>query len=534
MIGNLKVYVWALAVSCAFLGYGVAFLRILRTEQHRWLIGASTGCAVVVTMLGLMNLMGWIRPLQISIMIAVGDVFFLFLLPLLLPHRKQKTSKTVEDAATATRSMILNIMTWFVLVLAVGIATSGINSHIVNRYDDLQAYLAYPENTLQNGSLQPQPFSERRISTSLGANYLLDAVMAVDGDVRSISFIDLCFGYLLYAAAIWAIGTTLKLSFEANGALLLLLIILPPIQNNDTIVYLSSALMVVLLLTMHTAADRPGVNWKSGVLCGLLASVLCLTKSNNIVFTLPLILVYALCSAARSRKLAQIWNAAISLATLAILTLPWMVQQFRNEGTFFYPSLGRGFHASHWGLLPLPGQTLGTPGILLSAFPFVFVLLLAVLLALRLTSRSNSFDTALISFLGATVLATPLVAFAIGGEALDKYSAPFHIPALLLFAALMFRTFKSDMPKDKWLWAGRIYLFAWVSFMLVDYYHFNRMYRPYADRITYVDERRMGNPANFELLLTNSSMQGEAARARNAQNAVPVGEKVLGNPCAGA
>jgi hypothetical protein len=98
----------------------------------------------------------------------------------------------------------------------------------------------------------------------------------------------------------------------------------------------------------------------------------------------------------------------------------------------------------------------------------------------------------------------------------------------------MFRTFKSDMPKDKWLWAGRIYLFAWVSFMLVDYYHFNRMYRPYADRITYVDERRMGNPANFELLLTNSSMQGEAARARNAQNAVPVGEKVLGNPCAGA
>lgn len=517
----LKVYGWALLVGGTFPGYGLAVLRWLGLEERRWLAGACAGTGVVIALLGWLNLLGWIRPWPLCILVFAGDLL------LLLFRRRPNAERIHEEPAARRRTTIFTVATWLVLALAGLMAFSGIDCRIVNASDDAQAYLAYPVNALQTGKLQPQPFSERRINTSLGANYLLHALMVVDGDVRSVSFLDCCFGYLLYAAAIWGVGRQMRFSFEEKGLLLLLLSVLPLVQLNATMVYLSAALMVALLLEMHEVADSMRADWRRGVLWGLLASALCLTKSTNMVFTVPLIGVFALVHAARQRSMAQIWNAAISAATLAVLAVPWILQQHRNEGTYFFPALGRGFHASRWGVLLLPGQTQGLSGDALTALPNVLVLLCAVLASWKLRSRSSSFDFTGVVFLMAAIVATPIVCLATGGDALDRLTFPFHIPALLLFAALVLAAAKTRTTARRWLWAGRALLAVWTGAISGYFLVHNHLYRTYENRIISAVGINPDGLDHYELQLTNGAMRAEAERARNAQQTVPPGEQVL-------
>jgi hypothetical protein len=518
---TLKVHGWALLVGGTFVGYGVAVLRLLRLGERGWLAGACAGTGVVIALLGWLNLLGWIRPWPLCILVAAGDLL------LLLLWRRPKAERIHEEPAAKRRTTIFTVATWLVLALAGWMAFSGIDCRIVNASDDAQAYLAYPVNALETGKLQPQPFSERRINTSLGANYLLHALMVVDGDVRSVSFLDCCFGYVLYAAAIWAVGRQMRVSFEEKGLLLLLLSVLPLIQLNATMVYLSAALMVALLLEMHAAAESMRADWRRGVVWGLLASALCLTKSTNIVFTLLLIALFALVHAARKRSMAQIWNAAISAVALAVLAAPWMVQQHRNEGTYFFPALGRGYHASRWGVVLLPGQTQGLSEDALTALPDVLVLLCAALAGWKLRSRSSSFDFTLVVFSIAAMVATPIVCLATGGDALDRLTFPFHIPALLLFAALVLATAKTRTTGRRWVWAGRALLTVWTGAISGYFLLHNHLYRTYENRMVSAVGIKPDGLDHYELQLTNGAMRAEAERARNAQETVPPGEQVL-------
>jgi hypothetical protein len=423
--------------------------------------------------------------------------------------------------------MAVKLIAFAALVLIGFSVAIGLHSGIVNYFDDAQAYFAYPLEALQKGSLQPQPFSERRINTSLGANYLLDAVMAVDGDVRSIGFIDQTLGYILYAAAIWTVGRKLGFSFGTNGLLLGLLVILPLVQVNATPVYLQAAVALSLLLVMHESAECERADWRSGVLWGVLASVVCLTKSSGIVFVLPLIAIFAVVHSIRVRNLAQIQNAMIAGTTLLVLALPWMIQQHRNEGTYLSPLLGRGFHASAWGILPLPRQTATPLTIAMVVLPDVGALLAAAFLAWKLRSPSRSFDVSLITFILAALVATPLIAFSTAGDGVDRFTFPFHIPALIMLGALVLATQVSDLERRPWRRAAQIFLVIWTLALVAI---LGRHYRSYSTALHRLDEAvgiRISQSVLFELVLDDKTLIAEERRAHAAQNTVPAGEPML-------
>lgn len=511
---------WCLAVGISFVGYGLAFLHLLQTGQQGWLTATTAGIGALTLLLGIMNLLGGIRSIPLLVLVFIGDVVFVLL------RKPSGPSLALTDNAPAD-GIAVKLIACTSLVLATCLALTGLHSRMVNYFDDTQAYFAYPLEALQNGSLQPQPFSERRINTSLGANYLLDAVLAVDGDVRSVGFLDRSFGYILYAFAIWIVGRKLDFSFGNKGLLLGLLVILPIVQVNVAPVYLQSGVALSLLLAMHETAKTERADWRSGVLWGLIASVLCLTKSNGIVFVFAVVAIFAVIHSIRMRNLGQMRNAVVAGATVLVLALPWMVQQHRNERTYLSPVLGLGFHASHWGIVPLPRQTATFPVIAMVVLPDVGVLFVAAFLAWKLRSRNRSLDMALITFILATLIATPLIAFSTAGEAVDRFTFPFQIPALIMLSALMLATSPSDLQRKPWRRTAQVFLLIWIVAIVAILAKHHASYQRSLHHLEDTFAGRIRNPLFDELVLDRNTMVEEEGRARTAQNTVPAGEQIL-------
>ena len=513
--------IWCLGVGASFFGYGLPLLRILG-KRRNWLTAAGTGVGIITALLGVMNLLGWILPALLLALVVIGDLLLMFFLLWREAH-----ADGIQHQPGERGLFVPSPIAWAALVCVGCSALAGLNSNVVNYFDDPQAYFAYTVEALQTGSLQPQPFSERRINTSLGANYLLDAVMAVDGDVRSIGFLDGTFAYLLYAAAIWTVGCRLSLSFGTKGLLLGLLVVLPLVQVNATPIYLQAGMTIVLLLAMHDTAECGSADSRTGILWGILASVLCLTKSSGIVFALPLIAIFALLYAIRTRSLAQIRNAIVAGATVAVLALPWMAQQHHNEGTYLSPLLGRGFHASHWGIIPLPAHMATVSTIVMVALPDVLGLLVIAFLVWGVGSRTRSLDFSLIAFMLATLAATTFIPFSTGGEGVDRFSFPFQIPALILFAALLVATTPEEAQDRRWIGTARVMWVAWFAVIVVILAFHYGAYKFSIHRLEAAAGIRGVDLRFDQLLLDNRNTAAEETRARMAQNSVPPGEQMM-------
>lgn len=511
---------WCLLVGISFAGYGLALLGLLQKDQEGWLTAIAGGMGVFIFFLGVVNLLGGIGSTALIILVCIGDILFLVL------KKPRRQPATPADNAPKD-GVAIRLVAFAALALVGLLALTGLHSRIVNYFDDPQAYFAYPLEALQKGSLQVQPFSERRINTSLGANYLLDAVFAVDGDVRSIGFLDQTLGYILYAAAIWAVGRRLDFSFGTKGLLVGLLVLLPLVNVNAAPAYLQAGLAISLLLVMHESSDSKRADWRTGILWGLIASVLCLTKSSGIVFAFALVASFAVIHSMRTRSLVQIQNAIVAGATASVLALPWMIQQHRNAGTYLSPVLGLGFHASHWGMLPLPRQTATLPVVMMVALPNVCALLVAAFLAWKLRLRSRNFDLSLIAFILAALVATPLIAFSTAGEALDRFTFPFQIPALIMLSALVLASPLTDLQRKRWRTAAQIFLLVWsVTIIVIAAKH----HRTYSRSLHHIEDTFAGRIRNTffdELVLDDTMMLTEEQRARTAQNTIPAGEQIL-------
>lgn len=509
---------WCIAVGTSFLGYGLALLQLLKKDQESWVTATAAGMGVFTFLLAVLNLLGKIGPNPLFILVLIGNLGFLF-------NRKSLRAAPAVPDTRIKDGMTAKLATCAALALAGCLALTGLHSRIVNAFDDSQAYFAYPLEALQTGALQPQPLSERRINTSLGANYLLDAVLAVDGDIRSVSFLDQTLGFILYIAAIWIVGRKLMFSFGRQGVLLALVLLLPMVQVNATAVYLQSGVALCLLLAMHEATKAAVADWRSGILVGVIGSTLCLTKSSGIVFFFFLVSVFAVMHSTRLHNLVSIRNAFVAGTTVLILSLPWMVQQHRNEGTYLSPILGSGFHASHWGMVPLPRQTASLPIIAIVVLPDVGALLLAAFLAWKLRSRSRSFDVSLISFILAALVTTPVIGFSTAGEAVDRFTFPFHIPAVILLSALVLASPLSEL--QPWRRAAQAFLVVWIIAIVAVSARHHRTYLRSLHRVEDALSIAIDKPLFDELVLDDHTMLAEEERARTAQNMVPAGEQIV-------
>lgn len=421
---------WGVCLCFAFIGWGNLLLRLCHLRQAGWPLSGGVGVALLTAVGGVLNLLHLLLPLLWVGIIVAGDLLAALLL-------RPRLGQLLE---LPRRSLWLGLLLIVVIAVPVlGNVQADLRSFNIN--DDLPAYLALPAETLQLNTLPFDPFNERRVTSSLGASYVLQSLpLLPTHDIRSLRMIDVSVGTLLFAGLLITIFRRLGVPLTQALALSLLIFAVPVIRLNATFVVLPAALFCALFLLQMVpgAATRLGTS----LLLALVSAALCAIKSNYLP---PAILICALFyggNLLRTRRgvtaMAALLWAALTCAFLA----PWMLDMHNKEGTYLFPLLGRGYDASAYGVIPLPNGShisvsSGAIWVWLTVLPMAGPLLVALLTLVA--AYRKRLDAELAVALGALLLGSVLSIFAIAsstaGESLGRYSLPFQLPALLIFFA---------------------------------------------------------------------------------------------------
>ena len=418
-----------------------------------WPLAGCLGAAAIIATGGVLNLAQWIRPPVLVSAVVLGVVLFG-----VLRRRERRTIKTVLAPLRQPVSVTLTIL--FVILTAVPVL-GNIQADVrtFNFYDDLPAYLTLPMETLQLGSLPSDPFNERRVTSCLGAPYVLQSFMTMFGGVQSIRFIDVSIGMILYAGALFAIFRALGLSLNIGLALLLLVFVAPIDRWNATAQILPAALFCSLFLLQIEGGVDDLLDWRRALLLALMTAALCALKSNYLPAAVLIGVFYYAGRCLVLRKTKPLLEALAWGACTAVFLFPWMLDMHRKEGTYLFPILGRGYDASAYGIIPLPN---GSRSAVSSAALWVWITVLPmagpllIAFAASMAVYWKRIEREWIAPLCALLLGSALAIFSIasstGGESMGRYSLPFQLPALFVFLAFVIR----------WSNAGRL-LPWWVK-----------------------------------------------------------------------
>ena len=427
---------WGAAVLFSYFGYGEAILRLLGIKRTPWPFSAAIGTTGVVVLGGLLNLGGLVHRPELVAVVVVGDL--LGLASFLLWRKSADASPSAADAAKMSPALRV---AWAVLLAALAIPVLGnVRGKAFGPKDDPMLYWAMPRELIQLGTLPSDPFSGRRISTTLGPPYFMQAEMVAVGDIRSLPFIDVSVGYILLAGLLWTICRIRKLHGWSAFAVLSLLILLPFDRINSTMVILPAALFVATSLLTIMREEEQVSAWQDTVLFALLLADICSLKTNMIPAAILLAVFRYGLLFLRGRD-ARVLLQALACAALSIVVLvPWMIDNKAKENTYLYPLLGRGYDISGYDKRWVISMATYLPSKLVWGEVAVLIVpLLAGLLATFLVMRGGK-DRLWLSTLPlllASTIGLVVVSLSTGGESAGRYSFGFELPTVFLVTAAM-------------------------------------------------------------------------------------------------
>jgi hypothetical protein len=125
-----------------------------------------------------------------------------------------------------------------------------------------------------------------------------------------------------------------------------------------------------------------------------------------------------------------------------------MVANHSATGTFFYPSLGLGYHYDAYGLYPAPSGA-GVHIILHKVVPFCIPLFLLLVLEWFLVDRDEQGE-AILALSVAAFAAAMLVGIATGGDSVRRYNYPCILPAIILLYVVFCRRANASTETRRW------------------------------------------------------------------------------------
>ncbi len=427
-------FLWVFAVWASFAGWGGLLARIAGLSRGL-AMDACLGVAFAVFLGGLVN---WLRimgpALAIGLVVAGAILATLHYLPAL------RYSRMPSLPANGTARLLL-AATALLLALAV---FGHVFSTDFNRFDDYPAYLVYPQKMLQTGSLGFEPFSERRLLTSVGGFYFLHGLVLAGAGIFFLHAIDpalglaLCLLLLESALRRHAIGLTARL------CVLILVCLLMPSIVNLTAITLPIALMLYAYFLFETDADpaRPTRPSPGRILAlALVGAALTAIKSAYLPWIGAfLALVYAVRIIAARFAPRSLFEPACVAAATVLAFLPWMLANLRDVGTLLYPVLGQGYNASQYGFFP-PVWAMPSGAVLADTMigdGRVFgprLLAAAVITALALGNRpgrNRGAPVPTLSFLAGCLALFATIVVGTGADSLERYTYPAIAAALMV------------------------------------------------------------------------------------------------------
>jgi len=394
---------------------------------------AALGLAWSTIFGGYLNLVHQIARVAIGVYLLAG-----LLLAIVALTRRYTALRdhAIRICSYFGHNKIATTVTLLLCMLALLKYTAAVSPARFNPDDDYRAYLTFPLKMIETGSLGDEPFSYRRLVSSLGGQAFLDTFSLTLGDLRNLHLMDEGVAYLLLVLLF--LEMAIAKALEARWIVLLILVVelFPFPVINISAVYSAVLLFLLLLALFERAVSAPPSLAQSTVLAVTIASLVSLKYSFAPAAGLFLLSSFVLQLIWSSFRRAVLVNAGFCALLTTVFLIPWMVASYQSSGTLFFGLLGSGFHGSRYGTAVLPMQTLGIQNVLAffhssqDLLPALFiVLVIALFKADQKAQRRRIVDLVI---LGNILLGATVIAISMGGYQVARYTFP------LLFAAVMY------------------------------------------------------------------------------------------------
>jgi hypothetical protein len=284
--------------------------------------------------------------------------------------------------------------------------------------------------------------------SSIGGNYFLQTLVLATLPLTDVQMADRALGLLLLAFLAFALASEFNLTQPQRAVFAFLVFATPQLVFNLTFVLLPSALFFSLV---YVAAHRKLLAENStlqALLLGAITGVIASTKSTYLPHGVVFVACFALFQSRRRGLSSGAKTLLLAALSCLIVMAPWMIANHATSGTWFYPSLGKGYQYSTYGLYPAPSGA-GLSIILHKVVPFCAPLGLLFVLEWFLGDRDEQGE-AILSLSAAALCATLLVGIGTGGDSVRRYNYPCIIPAMLLLYIVFSRRRNAFPGSRRW------------------------------------------------------------------------------------
>lgn len=351
-----RILAWELAILFACFGWGWLLQRGLRLTGRAMggaAMGGAYGLCVLMAFSGIANVTGTFGGAFVAGLAGGGcalAAIFLIRGAVRRMTRPDWKSSLPRGMGLAWRTACLALLA----VLFLGQFAFRARSLEFSHVDDYQAYMVFPAKLLANGSLGPEPFSERRLVSSLGGKYALDAMVLWGNGFKGLWGTDNAVGLGLLLSALWGTGRCLGLPFLGASALCLWGLLIGPPAVNLTAVTLALPLILALqALFIGPAGTSPAAGYpdpRRSLGAGMLLAGLVLLKNSLLPIGGLLVAAHWARRALGARHVPDAKASALEALTVAggffACCLPWMASAWRDSGSPWFPLLGKGFSAT--------------------------------------------------------------------------------------------------------------------------------------------------------------------------------------------
>lgn len=416
---------WAWLLLVSFTGWGRLTGKLFRAPRLPASVACSLGIASIVFLGGWLNLTHAIYPGVLFAVTAVGLLFYVV-------SRSQRPEEYgwLRFWNSGSRwSKVLLVIALLILILRVA-ATVRLGEFRID--DDGSGYLVFPQKMLDMHHFAADPFSDRRVISSLGGSYLLQTFVVAATSLANIGMADRALGLILIFFALLELGIAFGLSPSKITAMELIAYVVPQETFNLTFTFLPIALFLAMIWILFISPDQnENQQWRSALILGAVGGAILSLKSTFLPYIGALALVpYLFLFWRKSRSDALLLPIVAGLVTVATV-IAWMVAMKHNSGTYLFPILDRGFDYSSYGVFPTMPRFSSSHAL---EKTFLQGGALLVLAAVQYFAGIQDKRTRLsLSILLAAAFAITAFNYESGGDFIWRYNFPQFFTAILVF-----------------------------------------------------------------------------------------------------
>lgn len=429
------MFAYGLLLLCSWIGWGFIVSKSMRVSRPDLGFLVGLGLASLIILGGVMNYLAVVsRPLLWVVLVAGLLAFCLYLKEVKLRLPKP--------------NILSGIVTVVLMIIVLINYAAAVSPGTYNRHDDYQGYFVFVEKMIQTGHIGNDPYSERRIISSLGGQAFLDGFVLSVGQPGNLGLLDRGVAYLAFLIVVLSLAILMALPSRLVFLLMVAAALAPVTIVNITAVYTA---MVLLLFFLRLIDDEALPAGRRDVLVAIIAASLVALKNSLIVPAALFATVYII---VLIRKGKNGRHSARRISTMLIvggaMILPWMLTMLASSGTLFYPLLGKGYHGSVYGdfLTPTLGYDfkawLRDLVSLVRNQPIYFLAAIQVLMLGLIKKSREAIGPSGLMVVGATCTGVILMAALSGGVGIERYASPLIIPTVIFVVVKILSSLRDD------------------------------------------------------------------------------------------